>query len=132
MILGLSVRYALLALANTLVMTVSDRRRELAMLRLAGATKGQVLRAVTVETLMCVAAGAVIGAAASAISITGSWAALTRLVGETPAMVPWVPLGELLAVSAAIALTAAVLPAALALRGGDGRSILAGISGEAG
>ncbi|MFK0016176.1 FtsX-like permease family protein [Streptomyces sp. NPDC091027] len=132
MILGLSVLYALLALANTLVMTVSDRRRELAMLRLAGATKGQVLRAVTVETLMCVAAGAVIGAAASAISITGSWAALTRLVGETPAMVPWVPLGELLAVSAAIALTAAVLPAALALRGGDGRSILAGISGEAG
>ncbi|MGW3327240.1 hypothetical protein [Streptomyces virginiae] len=39
-------------------MTVSERRSEPAMLRLARATKVQVLRAVTVETLMRVAAGA--------------------------------------------------------------------------
>ncbi|WP_405005727.1 ABC transporter permease [Kitasatospora purpeofusca] len=132
MILGLSVLYALVALANTLVMTLGDRRRELAMLRLAGATRGQVLRAVATETLLCVGAGALVGAVASAISIGGSWAALRQLVGPTPAVVPWATLGELLAVCAAIGLTAAVVPAALALRGGDGRSILAGVAGEAG
>ncbi|MDY0812145.1 FtsX-like permease family protein [Kitasatospora purpeofusca] len=132
MILGLSVLYALVALANTLVMTLGDRRRELAMLRLAGATRGQVLRAVATETLLCVGAGALVGAVASAISIGGSWAALHQLVGPTPAVVPWATLGELLALCAAIGLTAAVVPAALALRGGDGRSILAGIAGEAG
>ncbi|MET8540658.1 ABC transporter permease, partial [Kitasatospora sp. NPDC004799] len=74
MILGLSVLYALVALANTLVMTVTDRRRELALLRLAGATRAQALAAVAVETLLCVAAGAVLGALASAVSIGGSWA----------------------------------------------------------
>ncbi|MEV0187410.1 FtsX-like permease family protein [Kitasatospora purpeofusca] len=132
MILGLSVLYALVALANTLVMTLGDRRRELAMLRLAGATRGQVLRAVATETLLCVGAGALVGAVASAISIGGSWAALRQLVGPTPAVVPWATLGELLAVCAAIGLAAAVVPAALALRGGDGRSILAGVAGEAG
>ncbi|MBP0450529.1 hypothetical protein J5Y04_13360 [Kitasatospora sp. RG8] len=73
-----------------------------------------------------------LGALASALSIAGSWAALHRLVGATPAVVPWTVLGELLAACAAVALPAAVLPAALALRGRDGRSILAGISGESG
>lgn len=132
MILGLSILYALIALANTLVMTISDRRRELAMLRLAGATTGQVLGAVAVETLMCVGAGAVLGALGSAISITGSWAALRQLVGPTPAVVPWSTIGELVAVCAAAALVAAVAPALMALRRGAGRNILADISGEAG
>jgi hypothetical protein len=50
MILGLSVLYALIALADTLVMTVADRRRELALLRLAGATPRQVLGTVLAET----------------------------------------------------------------------------------
>lgn len=132
MILGLSILYAVIALANTLVMTIGDRRRELAMLRLAGATTGQVLGAVAVETLMCVAAGAVLGGLGSAISITGSWASLRQLVGATPAVVPWSTLGGLVVVCAVTALLAAVLPAALALRRGGGRSILADISGEAG
>jgi putative ABC transport system permease protein len=132
MILGLSVLFALAALANTLVMTVSDRKRELAVLRLVGATKGQVLRGVAVETLMSVAAGAVISALASAVGIAGSWSALRHLVGSTPAVVPWSTLGELLAACGVVALVAVLVPSALALRGGDGRSILAGISGEAG
>ncbi|MEV6971994.1 FtsX-like permease family protein [Kitasatospora sp. NPDC093806] len=127
MILGLSILYAMVALANTLVMTLGDRRHEIAMLRLAGATRGQVLRAIAVETLFCVGAGAIVGAIASTISIGGSWAALRQLVGPTPAVVPWAALGELLAVCATIGLVAAVVPAALALRGGDGRSsVLAG------
>ncbi|MFI9721490.1 FtsX-like permease family protein [Streptomyces sp. NPDC052396] len=131
MILGLAICYAAIALANSLVMTVTDRKRELALLRLAGATKAQVLRTVAVETLMCVAAGTVLGVLGTAISIGGSWAALTHLVGPTPAVVPWEVMGVLAACCAAIALTAAVLPAALALRGRDGRNILSGAAGAA-
>ncbi|WP_317621145.1 ABC transporter permease, partial [Streptomyces sp. CBMA123] len=131
MILGLAIGYAGIALANSLVMTVSDRRQELALLRLAGATRGQVLRTVAVETLMCVAAGTLLGVLGTAISVGGSWAALTALVGPTPAMVPWTAMGVLAAGCAAIALTAAVLPTALALRGRDGQGILRGAAGAA-
>ncbi|MFF2079864.1 FtsX-like permease family protein [Kitasatospora sp. NPDC058162] len=131
MILGLAIGYAAITLANSLVMTVSDRRRELSLLRLAGATRGQVLRAVAVETLLCVAAGTLLGGLGTAISLGGSWAALTALVGPTPVLVPWTILGVLAACCAAIALTAAVLPAALALRGRDGQGILRGAAGAA-
>ncbi|MGW1196647.1 FtsX-like permease family protein [Streptomyces sp. NPDC002536] len=131
MILGLAICYAAIALANSLVMTVTDRKRELSLLRLAGATKAQVLRTVAIETLMCVAAGTVLGLLGTAISIGGSWTALTHLVGPTPAVVPWGVMGVLAACCAAIALTAAVLPAALALRGRDGQNILRGAAGEA-
>lgn len=126
MILGLAIGYAAIALANSLVMTVTDRRRELSLLRLAGATKIQVLRTVAVETLMCVAAGTAMGVLGTAISVGGSWAALVHLIGPTPAAVPWGTMGALAAACAAVALTAAVLPAALALRGRDGEDILRG------
>jgi putative ABC transport system permease protein len=79
-----------------------------------------------------VAAGAVISALAAAVSIAGSWSALRQLVGSTPAVVPWAVLGELLVACGVVATVAVLVPSALALRGGDGRSILAGISGEAG
>ncbi|MEU4583378.1 FtsX-like permease family protein [Kitasatospora aureofaciens] len=131
MILGLAIGYAAIALANSLVMTVSDRRQELSLLRLAGATRAQVLRTVALETLMCVAAGTLLGVLGTVISVGGSWAALTHLVGPTPAAVPWTVMGVLAAVCAVIALTSAVVPAALALRGRDGQGILRGAAGAA-
>ncbi|MFF7991577.1 FtsX-like permease family protein [Kitasatospora xanthocidica] len=127
MILGLAICYAAVALANSLVMTVTDRTRELSLLRLAGATKAQVLRSVAVETLLCVAAGTLLGGLGTAVSLGGSWATLTNLVGPTPVVVPWGTLGALAGCCAVIALTAAVVPAALALRGRDGRDILGGV-----
>ena len=123
MILAVSLLYAVIALANTLVMTSGDRRRELVLLRLAGATRGQVLRVVAAETLLCVAAGAVIGILAVAISVGGSWAALRRLVGATPAVVPWPVIGGLSGACLAIALVAAVMPVAVFLRSAEGRGL---------
>ncbi|MFF4816059.1 ABC transporter permease [Kitasatospora sp. NPDC001309] len=131
MILGLAIGYAVITLANSLVMTTGDRRRELSLLRLAGATRGQVLRTVAVETLLCVTAGALLGGLGTAISVGGSWTALTALVGPTPVLVPWTVMGVLAACCAAVALPAAVLPAALALRGRDGGGILHGAAGPA-
>ncbi|MFJ9697072.1 ABC transporter permease [Kitasatospora sp. NPDC101183] len=116
MILGLAIGYAAIALANSLVMTVADRRREFSLMRLSGATRAQVLRTVAVETLLCVAAGTALGVLGTALSVGGSWAALTHLIGPTPAVVPWAVMGTLAAGCAVIALVAALLPAALALR----------------
>jgi len=115
-ILGLSVLYALIALADTLVMTVADRRRELALLRLAGATRRQVLGTVLAETLMCVATGAVVGLLATAVSIGGSWAVLRQLIGPAmPLNVPWAVLGTLIGVCVIVAVLAAGLPTGLTL-----------------
>ncbi|MDH6123992.1 ABC transporter permease [Kitasatospora sp. GP82] len=119
MILGCSLLYAAVSLANTLAMTVAGRRRELALLRLAGATRGQVLRMLSAETLMCVAGGAALGTIASLVSATGAWAALRRVVGPMPLAVPWGTIAELGLLCTAVALAATVVPAALALRGGS-------------
>ncbi|MBV6699822.1 ABC transporter permease [Kitasatospora aureofaciens] len=116
LILGCSLLYAAIALANTLAMTTADRRRELLLLRLAGASRSQVLRMVATEALLCVAGGVLLGAIASALSAAGAWAALRRLVGPLPVAVPWTVIGTLGGVCALVALAAALIPAALILR----------------
>lgn len=62
LILGIALLYTGIALANTLVMATSDRIRDLAVLRLTGATKAQAVGLVAAEALMVVAVGAVLGA----------------------------------------------------------------------
>ncbi|WP_346772013.1 FtsX-like permease family protein [Streptomyces sp. JH34] len=59
LILGIALLYTGIALAHTLVTATSDRVRELAVLRLTGATKPKVLRLVAAEALMVVAVGTV-------------------------------------------------------------------------
>ncbi|CAM5245317.1 hypothetical protein SANTM175S_03949 [Streptomyces antimycoticus] len=72
MILGIALVYTGIALANTLVMATSDRVRDLAVLRLTGATKPQVLRLVAVEALVVVAVGSVLGAAVPGLNLLAS------------------------------------------------------------
>jgi putative ABC transport system permease protein len=125
MILGLSVLYALIALADTLAMTVADRRRELALLRLAGATRRQVLGAVLAETLMCVATGVAVGLLATVLSVGGSWVALRLLIGPAmPLVVPWVVLAALVGVCVVVAVVAAGLPAGLTLAQADRHGLM--------
>src|SRR6201999_44984 len=61
--------FAAVAAANTLVMTVLDRRREVALLRLAGTTRRQVLGMVRREALLVTAAGLLIGGAIAWITL---------------------------------------------------------------
>ena len=55
--------FAAVAAANTLVMTVLDRRRELGTLRLIGSTRRQVLRMMRWEALLVALAGIALGTA---------------------------------------------------------------------
>ncbi|QIJ63671.1 FtsX-like permease family protein [Streptomyces sp. JB150] len=116
LVLGIALLYTAISLVNTTVMATSDRVRELAALRLAGATRAQTLRLVAAESLTVVAAGGVLGLLAAALNLLGMGAALTLL--EVPAAVrlPWPVLGATFAVCAALAVTASVTSATLALR----------------
>ncbi|MFF4248222.1 FtsX-like permease family protein [Streptomyces sp. NPDC001822] len=116
LILGIALLYSGIALANTMVMATSDRVRDFAVLRLTGATKPQVLRLVAVEALLVVAVGAVLGAAVAGIDLLGVRTALALLAVDSPVVVPWIPVGVVVAACAALAVVSAVLPALAAMR----------------
>ncbi|WP_406095558.1 FtsX-like permease family protein [Streptomyces sp. NBC_01013] len=116
MILLIALVYTGIALANTQVMATADRVRDLAVLRLAGATKAQVLRLVGVEALVVVAVGAVLGGAVAALNLLGVRTALGRLDVHSAVVAPWGTIGSVVAVSALLSVVFAVLPASLALR----------------
>jgi putative ABC transport system permease protein len=60
-VVAVIVAYAALALVNLLVAALSGRRREFALLRLAGATRAQLRRMLGAEALLVAAIGAILG-----------------------------------------------------------------------
>ncbi|WP_411083883.1 FtsX-like permease family protein [Streptomyces sp. cmx-18-6] len=116
LILGMALLCTGIALANTLVTATSDRVRDLAVLRLAGATVPQALRLVAVEAVVVVAVGAVIGAGVAAVNLLGVWGALALLGVGSGVVVPWAETGAVCAAAAVLAAVSAVVPAAFALR----------------
>ncbi|MFD8066698.1 FtsX-like permease family protein [Streptomyces parvulus] len=116
LVLGIALLYTGISLVNTMVMATSDRVRELAALRLAGATGRQVLRLVGAESLTVVAVGALLGLVVAALNLAGMWGALGLLSVHTTIELPWAELGAVTACCAVLAVAASVAPAALALR----------------
>ncbi|MFC5751347.1 FtsX-like permease family protein [Actinomadura rugatobispora] len=106
--MGLIIAFTAIALVNSLAMATGDRARELALLRLAGATRRQIMRMLRWETLILVATGAAAGTAIAAATLTAFAAGMTR--GAPPHAPPLACLGILAAV------TALALAARLALR----------------
>lgn len=108
--------FAAVAAVNTLVMTVLDRRRELDMLRLVGATRHQVMRMLRWEGLLVATAGVVLGTVIAAATLIP----MTRgLTGESP-YVPPLLYGAFAAAAIGLGLLAVSLPARAVL--GDGRA----------
>ncbi|MEU7023328.1 ABC transporter permease [Streptomyces sp. NPDC046203] len=104
--------FAAIAAANTLVMTVLDRRRELRVLRLVGTTRRQVLRMIRWESLLVTLAGTVLGSLIALATLVP----LTRAVtGEGPYIPPLV-YGAFATGIVALGLAATSLPARAALR----------------
>lgn len=110
-ILGVALAYAFIAVANTLVMSISGRRREIAALLLAGTTRRQVLRFIAAESALTVLIGAILTAAAAGTVIAGQRAALTRLLADAPVSVPWMPIGGIAAACGAVAIAVSMLSA---------------------
>ncbi|WP_327252753.1 ABC transporter permease [Streptomyces sp. NBC_01244] len=104
--------FAAVAAANTLVMTVLDRRRELHLLRLVGSTRRQVLRMLYGEALLVSGAGVALG---SAIALT-TLIPLTKAVTGSAPYIPPTVYGSFVAAATALTLAATALPARRALR----------------
>ncbi|WP_433348395.1 ABC transporter permease [Microtetraspora malaysiensis] len=116
-VMGLVVLYTLIALAATMVMATSDRRRDLSVLRLTGATGGQVLQIMVLEALTVVVTGAVLGALVSGVNVLGVWSAVSILAGgAAPLSVPWGAMGLAAAACTVVAVSAAVLSATVVVR----------------
>ncbi|MEW2291220.1 FtsX-like permease family protein [Streptomyces sp. NPDC006743] len=118
LVLGIALLYTGFSLAGTMVMATSDRVRELAVLRLAGATRGQVLRLVGAEALLVVLVGGVLGALTAGLGLAGMWAALALLSVRTSVGIPWAALAAVLGACAVLAVVPAVTAAGLFLRRG--------------
>ncbi|KOU28044.1 ABC transporter permease [Streptomyces sp. WM6372] len=106
--------FAAVTAANTLVMTVLDRRRELRMLRLVGSTRRQVLRMLRWEALLIGGAGVTLG---SAIALATLFP-LTKAVTGAPPHIPPVLYASFAAAALTLGLAATTLPARWSLRRG--------------
>jgi putative ABC transport system permease protein len=114
LMVSVTIGYAVLALINTLIAATTGRRREFALQRLIGATRGQIMRMMSVEALLTALAGIVLGTVVAAGTLVPFGYALDR------SPLPHGPLWIYLAVvGGAVALTfvATLVPASAALRG---------------
>ncbi|MBE1486203.1 ABC transporter permease [Plantactinospora soyae] len=115
-ILGMALLYTSIAIANTLVMATHDRRRELAVLRLTGATPGQVLRMIGLEAVLVGLSGTALAALVAAAMLAGLKARLADVLAQPEVVVPWLPITVVAACCLVAAVLASLVPAALALR----------------
>ncbi|MEV7176598.1 FtsX-like permease family protein [Kitasatospora sp. NPDC093679] len=116
LVLGLALTYTGIALVNILAMATADRRRELALLRLTGATRTQVVGLVTGESLLVVAVGALLGCAVAAVQLGAMNAALVLLGSPPPLVLPWRPVAAVTASCLLLTAPGAALAALRALR----------------
>ncbi|MGO1582837.1 MAG: FtsX-like permease family protein [Actinomycetaceae bacterium] len=115
-LLAVSVAIALVGVANTLSLSVIERRREIATLRAVGMTRRQVRGSLAVEGVLLAVVGTAVG---MAFGLALGWAGtycLLALSGLTEIAVPWAGLGLTLVIALVAGVVASILPARSALR----------------
>ncbi|MER8062006.1 MULTISPECIES: ABC transporter permease [unclassified Streptomyces] len=88
-ILGIALAYALIAVANTLIMAMAGRRREFALLGLAGAVRSQIVKVAAAEAAVAVVVGTVLAAVATGLAAVTQHVSLSKLVTGAPTVFPW-------------------------------------------
>lgn len=115
-LLAVSVVIALVGVANTLSLSVIERRRESATLRAIGLTRGQLRATLAWEGTVIAGVGAVVG---SLLGMVYGWAGahtVLNQLGNVAFQVPWRELGLVLGVALAAGLIASVVPSRSATR----------------
>ncbi|TDB87812.1 ABC transporter permease [Actinomadura sp. KC216] len=105
--------FILIGLVTTLALATAARRREFALLRLVGATRGQVLRMLRLEAAIVLGTGVAAGALIAAVTLPAFAAAVTGVP------LPWVPPPTAAAILTCVAgsgAAAILLPARAVLR----------------
>jgi putative ABC transport system permease protein len=109
-VIGVTVLYAGLSIVGTVLMAGPERRRDIALLRLAGATTGQVVRFVAAEAVFVTGLGVALAMVAACVTLGGLSVALLRLTGAPIVpVVPWDGVGAVVAVAAGLTLATSLL-----------------------
>ncbi len=113
-----AVALAVIIIVNTLLMNISERRGQLAILRAVGATRGQIVRMLLTEGLVFGICGTVLGCLLGAGGGYLLMRGVTRLYTSLPPPITFTPFAFLLAagLGPALAVVAAVIPALMATR----------------
>jgi putative ABC transport system permease protein len=114
-LLLLAVVIALFGVANTLALSVVERRRELGLLRAVGMQRRQLRSSVRWEAVLIALLGTVVGVA---LGLGFGWALVKALAGEgiDQLAIPAARVGTIVVAGAAAAVLAAALPARRAAR----------------
>ncbi|MEU6844431.1 FtsX-like permease family protein [Streptomyces sp. NPDC046716] len=113
LVLAAVVGYAVIALVNTQILATTERRREFALQRLIGATRGQVLRMTAVESVLTAAVGIALGTLVAACTLVP--AGLSILGSALPSGSPLI-LGTVLAAALGLTVSATLLTTGAVLR----------------
>ena len=109
-LLGLAIVIALIGIANTLALSVHERRRELGLLRAVGMTRPQVRSAIRWESVMIALMGTFLG---FVLAVAGAWGIISAIEGDRPIplAVPPVQLTVIVVLASVAGVLAAVGPA---------------------
>ncbi|MBM7863562.1 ABC transporter permease [Lentzea nigeriaca] len=114
-LLALAILIAVLGVINTLALSVIERTRELGLLRAIGMRRSQVMRMITVESVVISVFGAVLGLAVGvALGLATVQALKDQGISEIG--FPWMTMVQYLVVAAVVGVIAAILPAIRAAR----------------
>lgn len=112
LLIGVSAGYGAIAVANTLLMAAVDRRPDLRLLGLCGATRRQVRRTVAAEAALVVAIGALLGGAVALVGLVSIRAGLSEQVhAPVDLLVSWPTVLGVLATCLALAVAASLMGA---------------------
>ncbi len=111
-LLAMTVVVAMFGIVNTLVLSVTERTRELGMMRAIGTSRWQVRRLIGLEALITAQIGGVLGIALGVFLAV----LVTRAIDDFALAIPWVLLAVLFVAASIAGVVASVLPARRAAR----------------
>ena len=114
-LLGLSLVIAVLGIVNTLVLSVSERTREIGLMRAVGLGRAQVAGEIMCESVLTAVYGTVLGGAVGVL-LAGALRSVLADRGLTELAIPWPQLMIMLAAAIVVGVLAALWPALRALR----------------
>ncbi len=114
-LLGMSIAIAILGIVNTLVLSVSERTREIGMLRAVGLGRAQLAGMIVTESVLTAVYGTVLGAG-TGVLLAGALRAYLADSGLTTLVVPWGQLVGLVVLAVVVGVLAALWPALRATR----------------
>lgn len=107
-IVGMGSIYALISVLSTLAISITQRRTELATLRLSGLTRQQIQRMTVIEALAATLIGLLLGAIAATLALVGLWIATFQIYGTPVIAIPWTLLGAIATLTVGLTTVTAV------------------------